>query len=139
MHTWRINESAFQSSYRQVLQEIYDAARQGDFDILLVWAIDRLSRQGIRPIFEVFSRIEHTGVQIVSYQESWTETAEPALRELMLAIMAWMANQESQRLSERTKAGLEKAREKGVRLGRPPGSKDKKRRKVRGYLLRYAD
>ena len=139
VRTWRVNESAFQGNQRKALQEVYDAAHRGEFDILLVWAIDRLSRQGVRAVFEVFARLERSGVQVISYQEPWTETASPELHELILSIMAWMAKQESYRLSERTKAGLRKARERGTRLGRPLGAKDKKQRKVRGYILRYAE
>lgn len=45
---------------------------------------------------------------------------------------------ESQRRSERTKAGLARVRKQGKVLGRPQGSKDKVKRGRRGYLLRYA-
>lgn len=46
---------------------------------------------------------------------------------------------ESERRSERTRAGLTRAVKEGKKLGRPQGSKDKKKRKRTGYLLRYAN
>ena len=58
--------------------------------------------------------------------------------DLLLAIAGRVARMESNRRSERTKAGLQRAISQGKRLGRPPGSKDKKRRSRRGYLLRWA-
>ncbi len=67
---------------------------------------------------------------MISLQESWTE-APGELAEIRYAIAGWVARMESQRRSERTKAGLARARGAGVRLGRPPGAKDKKRRKKR--------
>ena len=46
---------------------------------------------------------------------------------------------QSARRSERTKAGLQRAVSEGKRLGRPPGSKDRKKRSRRGYFLRWAE
>ena len=59
--------------------------------------------------------------------------------DLLVSITAWIAQMESRRLSERTKAGIERARAQGKVVGRPPGAKDKKARKKRGYYLRYAE
>jgi len=63
------------------------------------------------------SKISRHGVKVLSYQESWTE-APGELGELLFAIAGWVARMESQRRSERTKAGLERARLKGKKLGR---------------------
>ena len=68
----------------------------------------------------------------------WTE-AGGELLDLLLAIAGWVARMESNRRSERTKAGLARAVAQGKRLGRPLGSKDKKKRSRRGYLLRWAE
>ena len=47
-----------------------------------------------------------------------------------------MNNLYSRNLSEKTKLGMERAREKGKQIGRPSGSKDKKQRSKKGYYLR---
>jgi len=57
---------------------------------------------------------------------------------VLYAIAGWVARIESERRSERTKAGLVRARANGKKLGRPQGSKDKGKRRRTGYLLRYA-
>ena len=72
---------------------------------------------------------------MVSFQEPWTEVDGP-LNEVLYSLVAWMAQYESQRRSERTKAGLERAIKAGKRLGRPAGSKDKRKRRRSGYFLR---
>ena len=64
-------------------------------------------------------------------------TAPGEIGEVMYAIAGWVARMESQRRSERTKARLARAISRGKKLGRPVGSKDKKKRVRRGYLLRY--
>ena len=87
---------------------------------------------------EIVDRLDKNGVKVISLQESWTEVDGP-LKELLLSIVAWVARMESERRSERTKAGLTRAVSEGKRLGRPPGSKDGKRRRKGGYYARYAD
>ena len=84
---------------------------------MLVWALDRLSREGALAILTLVHRLRVYGVKVISYQESWTEApGEPG--ELLFAIAGWVARMESQRRSERTKAGLARARAQGKRLGR---------------------
>ncbi|MFC1938359.1 hypothetical protein ACFLWH_01720 [Chloroflexota bacterium] len=51
--------------------------------------------------------------------------------ELLYALAGWVARMESQRRSERTKAGLARMIAQGKKLGRPAGSRDKRRRKRR--------
>ena len=104
---------------------------------MLVWALDRLSREGPLATLGIIDRLGKAGVQVWSYQEPWAE-AGGELLDLLLAIAGWVARMESNRRSERTKAGLARAVAQGKHLGRPPGSKDKRKRSRRGYLLRWA-
>jgi putative DNA-invertase from lambdoid prophage Rac len=104
--------------------------------VLLVWALDRLAREGPLDTLQVVERFAKLGVQVVSHQESWTEGAGE-LRDLLLAIVGWVARFESVRRSERTKAGIERARSQGKALGRRPGSKDGQRRRRSGYVARW--
>jgi DNA invertase Pin-like site-specific DNA recombinase len=53
------------------------------------------------------------------------------LAELLYALSGWVARMESQRRSERTKAGLARIKAQRKCLGRPPGSKDKRKRRRR--------
>ncbi len=130
-------ESAWQGGHQKMLSQVYRDAGQGKFSVLLVWALDRLSREGPLATLEIVHRLGQSGVQVWSLQEPWTE-AGGELLDLLLAITGWVARMESNRRSERTKAGLQRAVSQGKRLGRPPGSKDKKRRRRSGYYARYA-
>lgn len=131
------NESAWRNGHQLELKNVLEDARKHKFDILLVWALDRLSREGSAAILNLINTFKLYGVKVISYQESWTE-APGELGELLFAIAGWVAKMESERRSERTKAGLARAVKNGKTLGRPAGSKDKAKRKRTGYLLRYA-
>ena len=65
--------------------------------------------------------LDRLGVPVLSVREGWLETSGP-VRPLLVAIFGWVAEQERTRLIERTKAGLERARREGKRLGRIPAS-----------------
>ena len=79
-------------------------------------------------ILQLVSALKTYGVKVISYQESWME-APGELAEVLYAIAGWVARMESRRRSERTKAGLARVKANGKRLGRPSGSKDKKKRR----------
>ena len=137
VHVYQVTESAYRGAHQKALTEVYRDARGGKFQVLLVWALDRLSREGIGPMLEIINRLGQHKVRVISLQESWTEVEGP-LQELLLSIVAWVAKMESERRSERTLAGLARAKSNGTVLGRPKGSQDKRKRSRRGYLLRYA-
>lgn len=119
------NESA-KSGERDAFQEMLTAAAQRKFDCVVVWALDRLTREGVAETFIYIKRLLGHGVQFISFTEEHFRTTGAA-GELMIAIAAWIAKQERIRISERTRAGLDKARAKGVRLGRPPRVYDRQR------------
>jgi len=123
-------ETAWRDGHQQELARLVRDARKGRFRFVLVWALDRLSRLGSLSILSLIHKLASHGVKVLSHQEGWTE-APGELAEILYAIAGWVARMESQRRSERTKAGLLRVRAAGVRLGRPPGAKDKKRRKRR--------
>ena len=124
------NESAWMSGHQRELARLIQDAKRGRFNFVLTWSLDRLSRQGSLAILSLVHKLSKYGVKVISHQESWTE-APGELAEILYAIAGWVAQMESQRRSERTKAGLVRVKAAGVRLGRPPGAKDKKRRKKR--------
>jgi len=121
-------ETAWRNGHQKELSRLVTDAYKGKFEVLVVWALDRLSREGALAILQLVSRLNRYGVKVLSYQESWTE-APGELAELLYALTGWVARMESQRRSERTKAGFSRAVSHGKKLGRPKGSKDKKRRR----------
>jgi len=127
-------ESAWKTGHQRELARLLQDARKRKFDVMLVWALDRLSREGSLAILSLVHRLKTFGVKVISYQESWTE-APGELAELLYALTGWVARMESQRRSERTRAGLARVVAQGKRLGRPPGSKDRRKRKRKQRLI----
>lgn len=118
------------------LKMLNDADRH-KFDLLLIWSLDRLSREGISNTLGYLERLKRNGIALKSLQESWLDTRDEGLGQLLLAIFSWVAQQERRRIVERTKAGLERAKRQGKKLGRPRGVKDSKERRKSGYYLRH--
>ena len=106
-------------------------AKRHHFDVVLAWALDRLSREGAAAILNLVNNLKP--VRVFNYQEQWSE-APGIVADILYGITGWVAQMESQRRSERTLAGLERARREGKILGRPKGSKDKKKRNRRQSL-----
>jgi len=137
MRVYELQQSAWRGAHQKLLTEVYNDARLGKFNFLLVWALDRLSREGALATLEIVHRLGKSGVIIISVQEPWVEVSGE-LRDLLLALGGWVARWESQRRSEQTKAGLAQAVSQGKQSGRPKGIKDCKKRRRSGYFARYA-
>jgi DNA invertase Pin-like site-specific DNA recombinase len=121
-------------------KELINGARLGRYDVVLLWAIDRLSRKGIEDTLATMRQLYGHGADLWSHQEGWLQTSEPHMRELLVSFMAWMAQQESQRRSERIKAGLARRKAEGKQVGgRKPGSKDRKPRTTDGYAQAWEE
>jgi len=103
---------------RQAFRQLFEDASKRCFDVVLVWALDRLTREGVFETFEYIRKLTAHGVKFESYTEAHFRTTGPA-GELMLAIAAWIAKQERIRIAERTRAGVERARRQGKHIGRP--------------------
>ena len=98
-------ESAWRNGHQRELANLIADARRRKFQAVLVWALDRLSREGVLAILSLVNKLSLCGVKVLSCQESWTE-APGELAELLYALTGWVARMESQQRSERTKAGL---------------------------------
>lgn len=108
-----------------------DAARH-KFDVVLIWALDRFSREGILNTLNYLKKLRSHNVSLKSLQESWLDTRDEGMGELIIAIFAWAAKMERTKISDRTKAGLKGAVNVGKR------GRDKKPRKKGGYYLRHS-
>lgn len=93
------------------------AASQKQFDVLLFWKLDRLSREGVRKTLAHLTRLDAWGVAWRSYTEAYFDSCGP-FKDAVIAIMATLAQQERIAISERTKAGLQRAVRQGKTLGR---------------------
>ena len=94
-------------------------AHKRQFDLVLCWALDRFSREGMRPTIGYLQRLADNGVGFHSYTEPLLSTDNEMVRDIVLAVMAALAKQERIRIGERTRAGLARVRATGKTLGRP--------------------
>ena len=123
---------------RQNFIRMMNDADQKKFDIVLLTALDRFSREGISNTTAYLERLRRNGIAIKSLQEGWLDTRDKGIGDLLFAIFAWVAAQERKRISERVKLGLQRVRLMGQKLGRPRLSRDRRQRAKGGYFLRYA-
>ena len=114
VHEEKISAAAKQ---RPAFDKMMLAAHQGRWTTLVIWSLDRLGRSMINNLTTVLE-LDRIGVQVVSVKEQWLDTSGP-VRSLLLAIFSWVAEQERRRISERTRAGIERARRAGKTIGRP--------------------
>lgn len=76
-----------------------DAARRR-FDVLLFWALDRFSREGIRKTIVYLQRLDDCGVAFKSYTEPFLDTDNELIAHIVLGVSSYYAQQEPIRISE---------------------------------------
>jgi DNA invertase Pin-like site-specific DNA recombinase len=104
---------------RPQFEKMLAAASRHEFDTLLFWKLDRLSREGVRKTLQYLTQLDAWGVAWRSFQEPWFDSCGP-FKDAVISIMATLAQQERIGISERTKAGLARAVKQGRTLGRRP-------------------
>ena len=102
---------------RPGLDQLLSDARQGKFDVVLVWACDRLARS-VSHFLLVLDELGHLNIEFISYREQ-LDTTGPLGRAVVVIISA-IAELERSLIVERVRAGLRRAKLEGRRLGRPP-------------------
>jgi DNA invertase Pin-like site-specific DNA recombinase len=106
------------TNQRAEFQAMFRDANRRKFDVLLFWALDRLSREGVLETLQHLNRLTAYGVGYRSFTEQYFDSCG-IFKDAVIAIVATVAKQERIRISQRVRAGLDVARAKGRRLGRP--------------------
>jgi DNA invertase Pin-like site-specific DNA recombinase len=101
---------------RPALDHLLTDARRRRFDTLVVWRLDRLGRN-LRHLILTLDELAALGVAFVSLNEG-IDTTTPAGR-LQLHILAAIAEFERERIRERVKLGMARAKAQGKPVGRP--------------------
>ena len=113
-----VDHASGKRSDRDAFKEMFAAASRREFNVVLFWALDRFSREGVLDTLQHLQRLTSCGVGYRSYTEQYLDSCG-MFREAVVGILAAVAKQERVRLSERTVAGLERARAQGRIGGRP--------------------
>jgi DNA invertase Pin-like site-specific DNA recombinase len=104
---------------RRQFAALFDDAAKRKFDCVLFWALDRFSREGMAQTIADLQRLTSYGVSFHSYSEPHLATDKELVRNILLALLSSLAKVEAQKISQRTKAGMARAKAKGARIGRP--------------------
>jgi len=120
---------------RPGLDQLLADARRGKFDVLLVWACDRLARS-TRHFLEVVDELNRLNIEFVSFREN-LDTGGPLGRAVVVIISA-IAELERNLIIERVRAGMRRAKLEGRHIGRRPLDVDRAailRDRARGLSL----
>lgn len=107
---------------RPGLDEMMGDARRGRFDVVLVWASDRIARS-TKHFLEVLDELNHLHIEFASFREP-LDTGGPLGRALVVIIGA-IAELERNLITERVRAGMRRARLEGRHIGRKPVEVDR--------------
>jgi DNA invertase Pin-like site-specific DNA recombinase len=102
---------------RPGLDNLMRDARQGRFDVVLVWASDRIARS-VKHFLEILDELNRLNIEFVSFREQ-IDTGGPLGRALVVIIGA-IAELERNLRVERVRAGMRRARLEGRHIGRMP-------------------
>lgn len=108
-------------SERPALNALMKDAVRGKFDLLAVWSIDRLGRS-LQHLVSTINELNAVGVDLYVHQQA-LDTSTPSGK-LAFSIFGALSEYERELIRERTRAGLERARRNGVKLGRPTNLND---------------
>jgi DNA invertase Pin-like site-specific DNA recombinase len=121
---------------RPGLGDLLRDARRGRFDVILVWASDRIARS-TRHFLELLDEFNQLNIEFVSFREQ-IDTAGPLGRAIVIIIGA-IAELERNLIIERVRAGMRRAKLEGRHIGRTPLALDHTaicRDRCRGQSLR---
>ena len=112
-----VDQASAKDADRPEFRTMMEAASRQQFDVVLFWSLDRLSREGVLATLIHLQRLNSCGVAWKSLTEQYLDSCG-IFKDAVLSILATLAKQERIRMSERTKAGLDRARAEGKQLGR---------------------
>lgn len=124
------NASAWSGGRQTELARCIRDGEHHHHQVIVAWSLDRVSREGPLRVLSLIEHLRKRGISLISVQEGWTETAGD-FAPVLYAITSWIAEWESKRRSDRTKAGIAMRKSQGGGRRGP----DKKKR-VRRWLKR---
>jgi putative DNA-invertase from lambdoid prophage Rac len=120
---------------RPVKQALLAKLRNREYEAVVVYKLDRWARSSTELILDTKELIDK-GVGFISVSDNLDFST--AAGKLHFQILSAFAEFERELIRERTIEGLRRAKLQGKQAGRPKGSKDTKKRRKSGYILREA-
>jgi DNA invertase Pin-like site-specific DNA recombinase len=106
------------SPNRPEFNHMMQDASKRKFELLLFFALDRLTREGTRKTIQYLQMLDEYGVAYKSFSEQFIDSSG-IFKDVIIALLSTLAKQERIRISERVRIGLQKSRMKGRVGGRP--------------------
>lgn len=116
---------------RPEFDNLFRIAHKRLFDILIFWDISRFSRAGTLHTLQKLKELDGLGIKWHSYQDPYLSSVGE-FKDVVISIMATLSKIERDKISERTKAGLERSKNKHLIGKRGSDKKPRKRRSDRG-------
>ena len=108
---------------RPEFKRLFLDASQDKFDVVLVWALDRFSREPTEDVLRYIRQLRGNNIGLMSEQEKWLDTrSENPTSELLLLLFSWVAKQERLKISDRTKAAHARLKAIGMSTGHRPAN-----------------
>ena len=104
---------------RSGFARLFEDASKRKFDVVLVWSLDRFTREGIQKTIFYLQQLDGLGVNFKSYTEQYLDTDNELIRHVVLGMLAYFAKLQREKISENTKAALARKKAQGVKLGQP--------------------
>lgn len=115
-----VDYASGKSGDREGFQAMLRAAERREFDVLVFWSFDRLTRQGALETLQYLKKLDDLGIAWRSITEPYLDSCGP-FKDVMIAMIATAAKMERERLSARTKAGMRRVMTTGTATGKPVG------------------
>ncbi len=120
IHAEYVDHESGGTADRAEFRRMLAVAARHEFDVLLFWSLDRLTREGALETLQYLNRLSSYGVGYRSFTEPYLDSCG-LFKDAIVGILATIAKQERVRVSERVRAGLDRAKAQGTRSGRPVG------------------
>ena len=104
---------------RSGFARLFEDAGKRKFDVVLVWSLDRFTREGISKTIFYLQQLDGLGVNFKSYTEQYLDTDNELIRHVVLGMLAYFAKLQREKISENTKSALARRKAQGVKLGAP--------------------
>jgi putative DNA-invertase from lambdoid prophage Rac len=135
LHVKQVEEISSGAKTLPKRQELLRMARRREIDVIVVWKLDRWGRS-VSDVTATLNELQELGVGFISITEALDFTT--AMGRAMAGLLSVFAEFERDLLRERVKWGLENARRKGIRIGRPGTDLAKKKRIISLFKRGFA-
>jgi DNA invertase Pin-like site-specific DNA recombinase len=129
-------ESGSKSS-RPELNNLLNDMRERKFDTVVCYKLDRLGRS-LSNLLNLLQEFKNRGIRLISVVDGLDTNNDNPMSRAFWQLLGVFAELERGITVSRVNDGLYRAKMNGKKLGRPTGAKDKKRRRLSGYHVRWA-